>query len=139
MAPAVTAWSPVIIRTRMPASRHSAMAVAGLGAGRVDDADQRDEDDPVEQVLRVVGGLDSRSAGEVLRADGEHAHALLGQFGVGLVVALAGGVVEGQDLGAAEVAVGPAGQHVRGALDEAAHHLPAVASSVQRWKVAMNL
>ena len=92
--------------------------LAGLGAGRVDDADERDEHDPVEQVHRVLGALDV-VGGEVARPEGEHPHALLGQLGVAAGVALAGGVVQGQDLGAAEVAVGAAGQHVRCALDEA--------------------
>src|SRR5436305_616948 len=40
--------------------------------------------------------------------------------------------------GAAEVAVGAAGEHVRGALDEAAS-TSRPDRSVQRWKVAMNL
>ena len=134
MAPAVTAWSPVIMRTRMPASRHWAIAVAGLGPGWIDDADERDQDDPVEQVLRVVGGLEA-SAGKSWAPIGEHPHALLGQLGVAARVALPHGVVEGQDLGAAEVAVGPAGEHVRGAFDEAAHHVAARCgrSSGGRW------
>ena len=43
MASAVTAWSPVIIRTWMPAECAFAMASRRLGARRVDDADQRQE------------------------------------------------------------------------------------------------
>jgi hypothetical protein len=84
---------------------------AGLGAGWVDDADQRDQHDPVEQVLRVVDAVQV-GEGEVLRADGEHPHALAGQRGVVSRVALRGVVVERQDVGAAEVAVGPGGEHV---------------------------
>ena len=52
MRAAVRGWSPVIIMTRMPARRASAMAVGGLGARRVDDADHADEDQVVAPATR---------------------------------------------------------------------------------------
>ena len=44
MRAAVRGWSPVIMITRMPARRASAMAAAGLGSRRIDHAHRADED-----------------------------------------------------------------------------------------------
>ena len=43
IAAAVTAWSPVIIRTLIPAALAVAMAALAVGPGRVDDADQGEQ------------------------------------------------------------------------------------------------
>ena len=102
--------------------------LAGLRPRRVDDADECDEDDPVEQILRVVDRVEL-GGGEVLGTDSEHPHAVAGQLVVVAGVAAVGVVVELEDVGPAEVAVGPGGEHVGGTLDEAADH-PAVVTVV---------
>ena len=143
IAPAVTAWSPVIIRTRMPASRHWAMASRASGRGG---STMPTSATSTIRSSRSIGSAAASTSSVPRTVSGEKSCVPTAStrmpwpasFGVGAGVALPGGVVEVQDLGAAQVAVGAADQHVRRALDEAAHHVPA-ARSVHRWKVAMNL
>ena len=78
MAAAVVAWSPVIMRTRMPASLQSAIAsFASLRGGSTmpTRASSVRSSHHVEQV--AVGSNVGRV--EVARGDGEHAQALAGQ------------------------------------------------------------
>ena len=78
MAAAVVAWSPVIIRTRMPASLHSAMAsLASLRGGSTMpiSASSSSSDDQREQVRPRI----ERGAVEVAAGHGEDPQALAGQ------------------------------------------------------------
>ena len=74
IAAAVVAWSPVIIRTRMPASWHSAMAAFASGRGgstMPDHRQQRQVGDQLEQVRRPgskVAGSKSRWATTITRS-----------------------------------------------------------------------
>jgi hypothetical protein len=70
-------------------TRHSRIRFC-LESWRVDDPDEREQDHPVEFVLRVVAG--SKPAASKSGAHGEHPHPLLGKRGVGSVVELASGV-----------------------------------------------
>ena len=54
IAPAVEAWSPVIIFTAMPASWHSTDRGDGLGARRVEDADERLEREVADLGIEVA-------------------------------------------------------------------------------------
>ena len=54
IARAVTVWSPVIMRTSIPARVRDAHGLDGLRAQRVDDADERHQDEVVHRCHRVV-------------------------------------------------------------------------------------
>ena len=78
MAAAVVAWSPVIMRTRMPASLQRAMAsLASLRGGSTipTSASSSRSLDQRQQVARRV----ERRGVEVAPGDGEHPHAVAGQ------------------------------------------------------------
>ena len=135
MAAAVVAWSPVIIRTRMPASRHSAMAALASerGGSTIPAIASR-----VRSVTRPSRSPPGSKVGRVQVALGHHHHPLapLGHAVVGL--GGQGAVLVGdRDQGPIGVPVGPAAgdQHIGGALDIAAHHRLAARrrSSGGRW------
>ena len=66
IASAVTAWSPVIMRTWMPAAWAIAIATFASGARRVDDADQGEQREVADQ-RQQVGGVASNVAGSKSR------------------------------------------------------------------------
>ena len=67
IASAVTAWSPVIMRTWMPAAWALAMAALASGARRIDDADQGEQREVADQRQQVVGRLEGRGIEVALR------------------------------------------------------------------------
>ena len=121
IAAAVVAWSPVIIRTRMPASWQSAIAsLASLRGGSTMpmSASSSRSLTIVEQIGRRV----ERRLVEVAPCDREHAHALRGEPVVlvddTLAVRSPIGCGRAVDV---EVSRRTGEQHVRRALHEAAH------------------
>ena len=78
IASAVTAWSPVIIRTSMPAAVGLGDRRLRLRARRVDDADEREQRQAVDQREQVGVRVERRRV-EVLARGREHAQALLAE------------------------------------------------------------
>ena len=68
----------------MPARERHVDGVHGLGAERVDDADQRDEDEVAHGRHRIVDRRRHRLIVEIASGEGEHAQPLLGQLLVGV-------------------------------------------------------
>ena len=67
MAAAVVAWSPVIIRTWMPAEWHSAIAALASARGGSTMPDHRQQREVFDQVDQVVGRVDFTTAGSKSR------------------------------------------------------------------------
>ena len=83
IARAVTVWSPVIIRTSIPASSATRTASLGLGAQRVDDADERDQHEVGHRRHRVGERRGHRGVVEVAGGERQHPQPTLGQLPVG--------------------------------------------------------
>ena len=139
IASAVTAWSPVIIRTWMPAAWAIAMAALRLGPRRVDDADERQQ----RQVVRSaaagrasgsnVAGSKSRCAVAMTRRPCAPSRSFSARYGVA-------DLVDGTSSPSGPMGVAGAGEElVRRALDVAADDVLAASRPVIRWNVAMNL
>ena len=77
IARAVTVWSPVIMRTSMPASSASRTACLRLGPQRVDDADQRDQHQIGDRRHRVGARGRHRRVVEVTDGEGQDPQPLL--------------------------------------------------------------
>ena len=127
IAAAVTAWSPVIIRTSMPALWHLAMAALASARGG----------STMPIMAMIVRSFDhaDQIPGRVERGRVEvtsgHHHDPLTRPGHPLVLRQRGRPLLGGDLVdvtvGGPVGAGPVDEHVGGALHEAAHHVPAAA------------
>ena len=83
MALAVTAWSPVIMRTSMPAPSAVCTAAFGFDAQRVDDADHADEVEVLRERHRVGAHRVELVVLDEARREREHAQTLLAHPFVG--------------------------------------------------------
>ena len=78
MAAAVVAWSPVIMRARIPASLQCAIASPASLRGGSTMPDEREQRQPLHLVEERALGMEVRRL-EVAGGDGEHAEALAGE------------------------------------------------------------
>ena len=141
IACAVTAWSPVIMRTSMPAPSAVCDGALRLGAQRVDDPDHADERRG-RWSSDIGSAAIAPSSSSLDEAGGEREHAqALARPSASFAASMPGARLVDRHLRAAQRPAGrrAAREHdVGAALDELDHALAARRAST-RWKVAMNL